>query len=103
MQLQCLHCNSAGKNQAFKRTCKQERLGIDFEYTATGTSQQYGHVECKVATLFDWVGAMLNDGKFTTYLQSGLWAEAANTAMLLENNPITPNRTLSPFQQFFEK
>ena len=46
---------------------------------------------------------MLNGGKFTMYLQSHLWAEAANAATLLENNLITPNRTLSPFQQFFGK
>ena len=46
---------------------------------------------------------MLNGGKFTAYLQSSLWAEAANTATLLENNLVTPNRTLSPFQQFFGK
>ena len=46
---------------------------------------------------------MLNSGKFTAFLQSGLCAEAANTATLLENNLITPIRTLSPFQQFFEK
>ena len=46
---------------------------------------------------------MLNGGKFTTYLQSGLWAEAANTATFLKNQLITPNRNLSPFQQFFGK
>ena len=46
---------------------------------------------------------MLNGGKFILYLQSGLWAEDANTAMLLKNNLITPNWTLSPFQQFFGK
>ena len=46
---------------------------------------------------------MLNGGKFSTYLQIGLWAEAANTATILENHLITPNRTLSLFQQFFGK
>ena len=46
---------------------------------------------------------MLNGGIFTTYLQSGLWAEAANSAMLLKNNLIIPNRILSPFQNFFGK
>ena len=46
---------------------------------------------------------MFNSEKFTPYLQSSLWAEAANTAMLFEKNLITPNRTLSSFQQFFGK
>ena len=39
----------------------------------------------------------------TAYLQSCLWAEAVTTAVILENNLITPTRTLSPFQQFFGK
>ena len=43
---------------------------------------------------------MLNAGKFTAYLWSGLWAEVANTSMLLQNNLIIPNMTLSPFQQY---
>ena len=103
LQVQCLCCNNAGENQAFERTCKKERLGIDFEYTTPDTPQQNGYVKQKFATLFNRVHAMLNGGKFTTYLWSGLWAEAANTAMLLENNLITPNRTLSPFQHFFGK
>ena len=97
LQLQCIHCDNAGKNQAFKKTCKQEGLGIDLEYTAPGMPQQNECIGCKFVTLFNWVCSMLNDSKFTNFLQCGLWAEAANTAMLLENNLITPNRTLSPF------
>ena len=46
---------------------------------------------------------MLNGGKFTNYLQSGLWAEVANTATFLENHLTTPNRSVNPFQQFFGK
>ena len=103
LQVQRLHCENAGKNRGFKRTCKQEELGIDFEYTAPGTPQQNGCIKCKFAMLFNRVCAVLNDGRFTAYLQSSLWAEAANTATLLENNLITPNRTLSPFQQYFGK
>ena len=83
-----------------KKNCKQEGLGIDFNYTASDMPQQNMHVEHKFATLFNHVCTMLNGGKFNAYLQSGLWAEAANTAMLLKNNLIMPNRTLSPFQQF---
>ena len=95
-----LHHNSEGKNVAFEIACKQEVLGVDFEYTAPGMPQQIGHVKQKFATIFNWVHAMLNGGKFTTYLQNGLWAEAVNTVMLLKNNLLTPHRHLSPFQQF---
>ena len=90
-------------HQAFKQTCKNNGLGINFKYTAPGIPQQNGHIKHKFATLFNWVHVMLNGSKFTAYLQSGLWADAANTAALLKNNLITTNRTLSPFQQFFGK
>ena len=100
LQVQCLCCDNAGENQVFERICNQEGLGIDFEYTAPRTPQQNERVEQKFATLFNRVCTMLNGGKFTVYLQNGLWAKAANTAILLENNLVTPNRTLSPFQHF---
>ena len=103
LKVQYLHCNNARKNEAFKRICNQEWLGIDFQYTAPCTPQQNRCIKHKLATLFNWVCALLNASKFTTYLQSVLWAEATNTATLLENNLITPNRILSPFQQFFGK
>ena len=103
LQIQYLCWNNAGENQAFKKTCKEEGLGINFEYTAPGMPQQNGHIKCKFATLFNQVCTMLNGEKFTTYLQSSVWAEAANTATVLKNHLITPNRTLSPFQQFLRK
>ena len=103
LQVQRLCCHNAGENQAFERICKQEGLGIDFEYTAPGTPQQNGCVKRKFATLFNGVCAMLNGGNFTAYLQSSLWAEAANTATTLENNLITPNRTLAHFNNFLGK
>ena len=65
--------------------------------------QQKRCIKHKFATLFNQIHAMLNNGKFTAFLLSGLWAEAAKTSMLLENNLITPNNTLSPFQQLFGK
>ena len=46
---------------------------------------------------------MLNGRKFTAYLHNDLWAKAANTTTLLENNFLTPNKNLSPFQHFFGK
>ena len=103
LEVQQLWCDNAGENQAFEWACNQEGLGINFEYIAPGTPQQNGHVVCKFATLFYQVSAMLNGGNFTPYLHSSLSAEAANTAMFLENHLTTPNRTLNPFQQFFGK
>ena len=103
LQVQSLHCDNASENQAFEWTCKQEGLGVEFEHTPPSMPRQNAHFKQKFATLFNWICTMLNGGKFTTYFQNGLWAKAANTAMLLKNNLITSNRTLSPFQQFFRK
>ena len=86
-----------------KHSNDQEGLAIEFEYTAPGTPQQNGHIKQKFATLFNQICATINGGKFITYLGSGLWAEVANTAMILKNHLITPNRPLSPFQHFFVK
>ena len=44
-------CDNAAENEDFERTCKQEGLGIDFEYTVPGTPQQNGKVEWKLASL----------------------------------------------------
>ena len=38
LQVQYLHCDNAGENVVFKRPCKQEGLGVDFDYTAPGSS-----------------------------------------------------------------
>ena len=35
-----IHCNNDGEHESFERLCKQERLGIKFEYTMPGMPQQ---------------------------------------------------------------
>ena len=102
IQVQYLCFYNRGENVDFKRTNKQEWMGIKFKYTALGTPQQISHVEWKLITLFNWVHAMLNSGKFTAFLRNNLWAEATSTATLLDNYLVTPNRDLSPFQHFWE-
>ena len=79
------------------------KAGVDFEYTALGMQQQNSHVKQKFATLFNWVCTLVSGGKFNAYLWNSLWAEAANSAILLKNNLSTPKKTLSPFQHFLRK
>ncbi len=80
-----IRCDNAGENVALEMACKQEGLGIKFEYTAPGTPQQNGRVERKFATMYGKVRAMLNDAKLTAALRKKLWAKAANTSTILEN------------------
>ncbi len=46
---------------------------------------------------------MLNGGKFTSSLQNLLWAEAAQTAKVLQSNLASQQRAMSPYYQFFGK
>ena len=83
LQVQYLHCDNAGGNVAFKKACKQDGLVVDFDYTAPDMPQWNGCIKQNITTLFNWVHAMLNNGKFNAYLQNGLYAKAAKTTMLL--------------------
>ena len=86
IEVKYIWCDNAGENVAFREKCEQEGFGINFEFTAPGMPQQNGRVEHKFATLYGWVQAMLNDAKLMPSLRKKLWAEAANTATLLENH-----------------
>ena len=86
----------------FERACKQDGMGIEFEYTALGTPRWNGHVKQKFATIFNRVYAMLDSQNVFAFLRNSLWAEAANTATLLENELLTSKRDLSPFEHFWE-
>ena len=94
------HCNNAGEKNDFECICKQEGMGIEFENTSPSTPLQNDCVEWKFIILSNRVCVMLNGGKFLFFLRNNLWTESANTATLLGNNLVTPNRGLNPFQQF---
>ena len=68
----------------------------------TSSIQQNGRIKRKFTALFNQVHDMLKGGEFNTYLSNGLWAKAVNTAMLLKNKLLTPNITLSHFNNFWE-
>ena len=40
-----IHCNDARENIFLEKACKQEGLGVTFEYTTPKTPQQNGRVE----------------------------------------------------------
>ena len=68
IQIRYTQCNNARENEDFESICKQEGMGIEFECTAPSMPQQNGHVEHKFTTLFNKVHAMLNGGKFSSFL-----------------------------------
>ena len=51
VQLKYIHCDN-GEADAFEWLCKQEKMNVKFEYTASGTPQQSQWMKRKVYTLF---------------------------------------------------
>ena len=96
IDVRCIHCDNADKNKAFEMLCKQEGMGIKFEYIMFSTPQQNGQFEGKFAIEYKLCLMM---GSSLVFWRNGLWAEAADTATLLKNNTLTNSRELSPFLQ----
>jgi hypothetical protein len=96
-----IRCDNAGENYKLKELCEEEELGIELEFTAPGTPQQNGVVERKFATLFGRARSMLNNAGMNGKMREGLWAEAANTATLLENIVVHPGETKCPYEKFY--
>ena len=79
-------CDNAGENKKLEEQGDAEGLGIIFEYTATGSPQQYAYVERAFPTLMGRARAMMNFVGFTTEKRKQLWYEAANTATMHDNS-----------------
>ena len=54
-----IRCDNSGENIAFEQMSKDERLGLNFEYTARKTPQQNGIVERMFATMWGMIRSML--------------------------------------------
>jgi len=55
MQVKFIRCNNGGENIKLEQTCREEGLGIKFEFTSPGSPQYNGRVERKFATLYSKV------------------------------------------------
>eukprot|EP00970_Alexandrium_tamarense_P003304 scaffold525_cov112-Alexandrium_tamarense.AAC.1 len=102
IDVKTIRCDNSGENNALQRSCKQEGLGITFEYTAPNTPQQNGRVERRFPTLYGRVRAMLQDVSVSIN-NKRLWAEAANTATDLDNMLLRQGETTNSFHKFFGK
>ena len=65
IQVLFIQCDNAGENRKLEEKCDAEGLGIIFEYTATGASQQNAFVERAFPTLMGRARAMMNFPGFT--------------------------------------
>jgi hypothetical protein len=98
-----LQCDNAGENLNLQAECKQQEMGIFFEFTAPNTPQQNGVVERAFATLYGRIRAMLNSSNLKQSTAVGLWAECAATATFLDNILVHQESKKCPFESFFDK
>ena len=79
-----IRLDNAGENKKLERDCKNDGLGIKFEWTAPGTPQQNGRVERKFTTLYGQMRVMFLESRLTEEMKKGLWTKGAATATILE-------------------
>ena len=96
-----IRCDNAGENETLEKDCKNEGLGVSFEYTAPYTPQQNGRAERMLATLFGRCRSMLNTARLGESKRRLLWSECAATATKLQN--ITMEDTKTPHQHLFDE
>ena len=94
-----IRLDNSGENRALESMCKQEGLGIQFEFTALNTPQQNGRVERKFATLYGRMRAMLSG--MEDRRTNNIWTAAADTATDMDNLIIHPGKTMNSFQKFY--
>ena len=94
-----IRCDNAGENETLEKDCKDEGLGVTFEYTAPHTPQQNGRAEQMLATLFGSCHSMLNTAQFDESKRRLLWSECVSTATKLQN--ITMGETKTPHEHLF--
>ena len=94
-----IRLDKSGENRVLEAACKQEGLGIKFEFTSPNTPKQNRRIERKFATLYGRVRAMIN--AILVQDTNTLWTEAAETATDLDNPVTRPGESQDSFQKFY--
>ena len=91
-KVDCVRCDNASENVKLEKLCLEQRLKVQFEYTARDTPQHNGVVERSYQTLYNKVRAMLNGAGIKNEYRQLFWVECASTATKLENIVIKKGR-----------
>ena len=100
LKIKKIRCDNAGENISLEKQCINQKMKIKFEYTSPGTPQQNGRIERKFATLYGRVRAMFISAGIEGELRKRLWAEAANTAAMVDNVTLNQGATRSAYEIF---
>ena len=96
-----LHLDNSGENSTIPSLALEQNLNLKFEFTAPHTPQQNGVVERGFPTIAGRARAMMNDANFSDELKGLLWAEAFQTATLLDSILSTDGKT-TPWDLFYK-
>ena len=97
-----IRLDNSGENRSLQRECDKQNLGIIFEFTAPGTTQQNSVAERKIPTLMGRARAMMMQAGLNQQDKRKFWCEVISTATKLENIMVRTDRTKPPhtiFQQ----
>ena len=78
-----IRCDNMVENKSLEKELSGKN--IKFEYTASGTPQQNGVVERAFATLYNRIRSMMYSAGIGKEMRKKLWAECAQTAILIDN------------------
>ena len=101
IDIKYVRLDNSGKNRNLQRECAKQNLGIIFEFTAPGTSQQNSVVERKIRTLMGRSRAMMITAGFSQQDKRKFWCEVISTATKLDNVMVRKDRTKPPFTLFY--
>ena len=102
IQVKSIRADNAGENKKLETALVNANLGAQFEYTASRSPQQNGAVERSFATLYGRVRAMFHGCGMDQELRGRLWAEAGQTATLLDNLLIMEGKQLSRTEELMK-
>ena len=103
IDIEYIRLDNCGENKGLQDECKNQNLGIIFEFTAPGTPQQNSVVERKIHTLMGRSRAMMLTAGFSQQDKRNFWCEVISTATKLDNIMVRKDRTKPPFTLFYNE
>ena len=101
IEIKRIRLDNSGENKSLQKECDKQNLGIIFEFTAPGTSQENSIAERRIPTLMGRARAMLIQAGLEPKYKKEFCCEVISTATKLDNIMVRPQRTKSPHTLFF--
>ena len=93
IEIKRIRLDNSGENRSLQKECDKANMGITFEFTAPGTSQQNSMVERRISVLMGRARAMLIQAGIESKYKGEFWCEVISTATKLDNIMVRPERT----------